>query len=60
MASAGGVILYRTLYVEPRTAVVITESSIRELPDYWHIAGGIVLLIIGFVLALYSGRTRRP
>jgi formate hydrogenlyase subunit 3/multisubunit Na+/H+ antiporter MnhD subunit len=59
IASVGGVILYRTLYVEPRSTVVITESSIRELPNYLHIAGGIIMLIIGAVLAFYSGRTRR-
>ncbi|HZN08912.1 MAG TPA: hypothetical protein VFB65_19115 [Pyrinomonadaceae bacterium] len=54
-ATAGGVITYRALYVEPRSAVVITdEGDIRQLPNYTRVIGGALLFVGGSALALYS------
>jgi hypothetical protein len=40
-ATAGGVITYRALYVEPKSAVVITDDGdIRQLPNYARVIGG--------------------
>ena len=54
LATAGGVITYRALYVEPRSAVVITDSEIRELPNYTRVISGALLFVGGSALALYS------
>jgi hypothetical protein len=48
LATAGGVITYRALYVEPRSAVIITETDIRELPNY------ALMFVGGSALALYA------
>lgn len=54
LATAGGVITYRALYVEPKSAVVITDSEVRELPNYTRVIGGALLFVGGSALALYS------
>ena len=54
VATAGGVITYRALYVEPKSAVVITETEVRELPNYTRVIGGALLFVGGSALALYS------
>ena len=54
IATAGGVLTYRALYVEPKSAVVITESEVRELPNYTRVIGGALLFVGGSALALYS------
>lgn len=58
VATAGGVIAYRALYVEPRSTVVISESGIRELPDQARVIGGALLFVGGSALAIYAA-TRR-
>ena len=54
VATAGGVITYRTLYVEPKSAVVITETGIREIPNQARVVGGALLFVGGSALALYA------
>jgi hypothetical protein len=54
LATAGGVITYRALYVEPKSAVVITETEVRELPNYTRVIGGALLFVGGSALAIYS------
>ncbi len=54
IATAGGVITYRALYVEPKSAVIITESEVRELPNYGRVITGALLFVGGSALALYS------
>lgn len=54
VATAGGVITYRALYVEPRSAVVITDTEVRELPNYARVISGALLFVGGTALALYS------
>ena len=56
VATAGGVTLYRALYVEPRTAVVISESGVRELPNYKRVVGGALMLVCGTAVALLAVR----
>ena len=58
LATAGGVITYRALYVEPKSAVVITESDVRELPSYTRVIGGALLFVGGSALALYAAVRR--
>ena len=53
LATVGGVITYRALYVEPKSALVITETDIRRLPNYTRVVGGALLLVGGTALALY-------
>ncbi|HEY0762413.1 MAG TPA: hypothetical protein VGD61_08540 [Pyrinomonadaceae bacterium] len=54
VATAGGVITYRALYVEPKSAVVITDSGIRQIPDQARVVGGALLFVGGSALALFA------
>lgn len=59
IAAAGGVIAYRALFVEPATAVLLTQTEVRELPNTLRVAGGCALVIIGAVLAFFGARRLR-
>ena len=60
VATVGGVITYRTLYVEPKSAVVITETGIRQIPNQARVVGGALLFVGGSALALYAAiRTKK-
>ena len=59
VAAAGGVIAYRALFVEPHAAVVITDTSVRELPNMTRAAVGLVLLAAGVSVALFAALRRR-
>jgi hypothetical protein len=54
LAAAGGVIAYRALFLEPSAAVVITNTGIRELPNYTRVVGGIALLTAGAAIAFFT------
>ncbi|HJT65997.1 MAG TPA: hypothetical protein VJ749_06060 [Pyrinomonadaceae bacterium] len=54
LATAGGVLTYRALYVEPKSAVVITETDIRQLPNYTRVVSGALLFVGGTALALFA------
>jgi hypothetical protein len=56
VATAGGVTLYRALYIEPRSAVVITESEVRELPNYKRVVGGALMLVCGAAVGIVAAR----
>ena len=57
-ATFGGVVTYRALYVEPKSAVIVTDTDVRELPNYARVVGGALLFVGGTALALY-GATRK-
>jgi hypothetical protein len=59
VATAGGVITYRALYIEPKSAIVITEHEVRELPNQARVVGGALLFVGGSALAIYAA-TRKP
>ena len=54
VATAGGVMTYRTLYVEPKSAVVVTETGIRQIPNQARVVGGALIFVGGSALALYA------
>src|SRR5690242_12821882 len=56
VATTGGVITYRALYVEPRSAVVISETGIRSVPDYKRVIAGALLLVGGAAVAFMAAR----
>ena len=58
LATAGGVITYRALYLDPSSAVVISDKGVREVPNYARIIGGAVLLVGGTAIAFYGVRRR--
>lgn len=59
LATTGGVIAYRALYLDPKSGVVITDKGVvREIPNYTRVVGGTVLLVGGAALAFF-GATRR-
>ena len=54
VATAGGVITYRALYVEPKSAVIITETSIRQIPNQARVVGGALMFVGGTALAFFA------
>jgi hypothetical protein len=54
LATAGGVMTYRALYIEPKSAVVITDTGIRQIPNQARVVGGALLFVGGSALALYA------
>jgi hypothetical protein len=44
------------LYVEPRTAVLITSRGVNEVPNYKKLVGGSLLFVSGAVVAFLAGR----
>ena len=59
MAAVGGVIAYRALFLEPSAAVVITNTKIRELPNYTRVIGGIALLVAGAAIAFFTALRKK-
>jgi hypothetical protein len=59
IAAAGGVIAYRSFFVEPHAAIVVTNTSVRELPNMARVASGIILLVAGAALAFFAALSRR-
>jgi hypothetical protein len=59
MAAVGGVIAYRAYFLEPKAAVIITSTDVREVPDYLRIIGGLVLLIVGAGIAYTAALRKR-
>lgn len=54
IATAGGVIAYRALFLEPTSTIVITETEVKELPNYARVVGGTLLLLIGAAVAFLA------
>jgi hypothetical protein len=59
LAAAGGTIAYRAAFVEPRTAVLISDEGAREVTNTPRIVGGIILFLLGVALPVYAARRRR-
>lgn len=51
VAAIGGVIAYRAFFIEPSSALVISNEGVRELPNTFKVVEGIVLLIVGAAIA---------
>jgi multidrug efflux pump subunit AcrA (membrane-fusion protein) len=58
IAGAGGLFLYRALFVEPATGYVVTETHVRQLPNTVQVVGGIALLVLGALIAFFSLRSK--
>ena len=58
LAASGGVVAYRAAFVEPRTAVLISEEGVREVPNTPRIVGGLALFLLGVALPVYVARRR--
>jgi len=54
VAAIGGVILYRTLFVEPPAGYIITETHVRELPDTVKLIAGSFLLLARSIGSRFS------
>ena len=59
LAAAGGVLAYRSYFVEPSAAVVITNTTVREVPNMTRVFGGILLLAAGAAVAFLAALRRR-
>lgn len=59
LAAVGGVLAYRSYFLEPNAAVVITETTVREVPNMTRVFGGLVLLAAGAALAVFAGLRRK-
>jgi hypothetical protein len=58
IAAVGGTIAYRALFLEPSAAVVVTNTSVREMPNLWRVLGGAAMLVCGACAAFFA--LRRP
>ena len=58
LAALGCIIVYRALYLEPSSAVVVSSSGVREVPNMLRVAGGVALFVVGAVLAFVMARRR--
>ena len=59
VAAAGGAVAYHAAYIAPRAAVVVTESSVREVPNLWRIGLGLAVLVLGTLVAVRAARRPR-
>lgn len=59
VATIGGVIAYRAYFLDPSSAIVITDTNIREVPNTMRVASGIALMVMGAAIAFFSTR-RKP
>jgi hypothetical protein len=59
LAAVGGVIAYRAFYVDPSSAVIITNEAVRELPNTLNVVAGVALLIAGAAIAFLAA-VRKP
>ncbi|HKR58157.1 MAG TPA: hypothetical protein VJS64_00385 [Pyrinomonadaceae bacterium] len=59
IAAFGGVIAYRAMFLEPASAVVITNTEVREVPNTMRILGGAAMFVGGATLAFLAARHRR-
>ena len=59
LAAVGGVIAYRAAFAPTPAAVIVTGSgSLHEVQNIWQIAGGLLLLIAGLLIAFFAARRR--
>ena len=58
LAAAGGVLAYRSYFLEPSSAVVITDTAVREVPNMARVVGGLAMLTAGAGLALFAALRR--
>jgi hypothetical protein len=56
IAGAGGVLLYRAMFLEPPGSYVVTETRIHEIPNTAKIVGGGLMLIAGAAVAFFALR----
>ncbi|MDQ2975816.1 MAG: hypothetical protein M3R69_10455 [Acidobacteriota bacterium] len=59
LAAVGGVIAYRAFFLDPSAAVVISESGVHAVPDYFRVVTGVALLIVGAAIAFTSALRKR-
>jgi len=58
IAAVGGVVAYRAYFLAPPEAIVISESGVREVPDYFRVVAGLILLVVGAAIAYTAGTKR--
>ena len=59
LASIGVVIFYRAMFLEPPSALVITNTDVREVPNTMRIIGGIALFVAGATIAFLAALRMR-
>ena len=59
LAATGCVIFYRAMFLEPPTAVVITNTDVREVPNTMRMIGGVALFVAGTTIAFLATRRKR-
>ena len=59
VATIGGVMFYRASFLEPPSAVVITNTEVREVPNTMRVIGGAALFVGGATLAFLAARRKR-
>ena len=59
LAAVGGTLAYRSFFVEPDAAVIISNTEVREVPNMARVLGGLALLVAGAGVAFFAALRRR-
>jgi hypothetical protein len=59
LAAAGGTLAYRSFFIEPQAAIVISNAEVREVPNMARVLGGLLLLLAGAGVAFFAALRRR-
>ncbi len=59
LAAVGGTLAYRSFFIEPNAAIVISNTEVREVPNMARVVGGLALLFAGAGVAFFAARRRR-
>jgi hypothetical protein len=59
IASIGGVMACRALFLEPKSIIIRTTGEVQEAPNYTRVIGGTALFLGGAAIAVYSATRRR-
>ncbi len=59
LAAVGGALAYRSFFLEPEAAIVISDTQVREVPNMARVLGGLLLLFAGAGVAFLAALKRR-
>jgi hypothetical protein len=59
LAAVGGVLAYRSFFLDPDAVIVISDTQVREVPNMTRVVGGLALLVLGAGVAFFAALRRR-
>jgi hypothetical protein len=59
IAAAGGVFVYRALFLDASSGYIVTETEVHQLPSTARVIGGSILILLGAAIAFFSLKRRQ-